>query len=203
MSNTTDNTEPRPGMLLSTDAAERKNTPLATGFLQYFPDALDRVTAQARKLSLNHTAKFLEWVIVAKLSYCSPHPPLKADRLSYLTTIAAASIALSELVLAGRAEQDRGQARVCTNLFELLRAYPLTCSAVARVSKAGNDQHNPGQPLHWERSKSTDHEDCIARHLVDVRELDTDGQPHAAKLVWRALAALQIELERDQAKGAP
>ena len=32
---------------------------------------------------------------------------------------------------------------------------------VARVSKAGNDQHNPGQPLHWARDKSADHADCV------------------------------------------
>jgi hypothetical protein len=76
--------------------------------------------------------------------------------------------------------------------------FPLALAEVARVSKAGNDQHNPGQPLHWAKEKSTDHHDCIARHLIDRGSLDTDGQRHSAKLAWRALAALQIELEGEQ-----
>lgn len=66
---------------------------------------------------------------------------------------------------------------------------------VAKVSKAGNDQHNPGQPLHWARGKSTDQADCIARHLIGRGTFDTDGQRHSAKLAWRALALLQEELE--------
>ena len=66
---------------------------------------------------------------------------------------------------------------------------------VAKVSKAGNDQHNPGQPLHWSREKSTDHADCIMRHLAERGDIDNDGQRHSAKLAWRALALLQEELE--------
>ena len=65
----------------------------------------------------------------------------------------------------------------------------------ARVSKAGNDQHHPGTPLHWDRSKSGDDLDAAARHLIDAGTLDTDGQRHTAKFAWRALAALQKELE--------
>ena len=80
----------------------------------------------------------------------------------------------------------------------VLDYFPLALAAVAQVSKAGNDQHNPGQPLHWARGKSTDHHDCIARHLIDRGTLDTDGQRHSAKLAWRALAALQVELEQER-----
>lgn len=68
---------------------------------------------------------------------------------------------------------------------------------VAKVSKAGGEQHHPGQPLHWERDKSTDHADCIARHLLERGTFDTDGQRHSAKLAWRALAILQEELEAE------
>lgn len=68
---------------------------------------------------------------------------------------------------------------------------------VAKVSKAGNDQHNPGQQLHWARGKSTDQADCIARHLIGRGTFDTDGQRHSAKLAWRALALLQEELEAE------
>lgn len=75
--------------------------------------------------------------------------------------------------------------------------FPLALAEVARVSKVGNDQHNPGQPLHWSKEKSTDHADCISRHLIDRHSRDTDGQRHSAKLAWRALALLQIELENE------
>ena len=82
----------------------------------------------------------------------------------------------------------------------VLDYFTAAIAEVARVSKAGNDQHNPGQPLHWARGKSTDHADCIMRHLAERGERDTDGQLHSAKLAWRALALLQTELEE---AGAP
>lgn len=82
----------------------------------------------------------------------------------------------------------------------LLYYFPAALAEVARVSKRGNDQHNPGQPLHWARGKSTDHADCILRHLTDAGTVDADGQRHTAKVAWRALALLQEELERE---GAP
>jgi len=78
----------------------------------------------------------------------------------------------------------------------VLDYFPLAMAAVAQCSKAGNDQHNPGQPLHWDRTKSLDHADCIARHLIDRGSFDTDGIRHSAKLAWRALALLQTELEK-------
>jgi hypothetical protein len=79
----------------------------------------------------------------------------------------------------------------------VLDYFPRALAEVARVSKAGSDQHHPGQPLHWEKGKSTDHADCIARHLMDRFSRDTDGQRHAAKLAWRALAFLQMLLEAE------
>ena len=80
----------------------------------------------------------------------------------------------------------------------LLDYFPDACAEVGHVSKVGNDQHNPGQPLHWAKGKSTDHADCIPRHLIDRGSFDTDGIRHSAKLAWRALALLQIELENEQ-----
>ena len=77
----------------------------------------------------------------------------------------------------------------------VLDYFPLAIAEIARVSKAGNDQHNPGQPLHWARGKSTDHADCIVRHLIDRGTVDTDGMRHSAKVAWRSLALLQVELE--------
>ena len=79
----------------------------------------------------------------------------------------------------------------------VLDYFPLALAEVARVSKAGNDQHNPGQPLHWARDKSSDHANCIGRHLIQRGSLDSDGMRHSAKLAWRALALLQEELEKE------
>lgn len=87
-------------------------------------------------------------------------------------------------------------------MFDGLLAYfPNALAAVSQVSKIGNDQHNPGQPMHWARGKSTDHENKIMRHLVDVGKKDKRGVRHAARLAWRALALLQEEIEREE--GAP
>lgn len=85
--------------------------------------------------------------------------------------------------------------------------FPDACAAVARVSKLGNDKHNPGEEMHHARGKSTDHADCIVRHLMDRGTIDEeDGTRHSAKVAWRALALLQEELEAageaDLARGA-
>lgn len=84
----------------------------------------------------------------------------------------------------------------------VLGYFPLAVAYVAFVSKVGNDQHNPGEPLHWARGKSTDHADCIVRHLIERGTVDTDGLRHSGKLAWRALANLQVELEAALADGA-
>lgn len=78
----------------------------------------------------------------------------------------------------------------------VLNYFPLAIAAVARLSKGGNDKHNPGEPLGWVRGKSMDHLDCIARHLIDVETLnEASGEYEDAQaLAWRALAKLQ-ELE--------
>lgn len=80
----------------------------------------------------------------------------------------------------------------------VLDYFPDALVEVAKLSKIGNDQHNPGQPLHWDKSKSTDHADCLVRHLLDRGALDADGVRHSAKVAWRALALLQTELENEQ-----
>lgn len=79
----------------------------------------------------------------------------------------------------------------------VLDYFPAAVAEIARVSKAGNDQHNPGQPLHWARGKSSDHADCITRHLIQRGTVDTDGMRHTAKMAWRALALLQEEIEAE------
>jgi len=82
----------------------------------------------------------------------------------------------------------------------VLDYFPAAIVEVAKVSKAGNDQHNPGQPLHWARGKSQDQADTMIRHFLERGTFDSDGIRHSAKMVWRALAILQLELE---AEGVP
>jgi len=90
----------------------------------------------------------------------------------------------------------------------VLMYFPAAVAGVARISKMGNDKHNPGQPLHHARGKSTDHADCIIRHLMDVndllarhRECESNSWTEVeveealllevSQLAWRALALSQ------------
>lgn len=77
----------------------------------------------------------------------------------------------------------------------VLAYFPDALLAVAELSRIGNDQHNPGQPLHWSKHLSNDHADCLVRHQLDVGKRDNDGVLHSTKVAWRALAQLQIEIE--------
>jgi hypothetical protein len=85
---------------------------------------------------------------------------------------------------------------LCTGVLDY---FPDALAAVAKVSRIGNDQHNPGQPLHWAKEKSTDHADCALRHFADRGQRDTDGGRHTAKAAWRVLAYLQMEIEAERA----
>ena len=81
-----------------------------------------------------------------------------------------------------------------------LRYFPDALMEVANCSYVGNEQHNPGQPLHWNRSKSGDELDAMMRHMKDIDGVDDDGVSHAAKVAWRALAYLQKKIEKEQAQ---
>lgn len=81
----------------------------------------------------------------------------------------------------------------------VLDYFPDALLVVAEVSRIGNEQHHPGEPLHWDKSKSTDEADALLRHLLDRGTLDTDGLRHSAKVAWRALALLQRELDAEAA----
>lgn len=76
--------------------------------------------------------------------------------------------------------------------------FPDALVAIAEVSQKGNDQHNPGKPLHWDRTKSADEADTMLRHFLQRGTKDSDGLRHSAKMAWRALALLQKELEAEQ-----
>lgn len=89
---------------------------------------------------------------------------------------------------------ERKQYPVATGVLDY---FPDAIVAVARVSWEGNNQHNPGEPLHWARGKSMDQEDTMMRHYLQRGTRDVDGQRHSAKMVWRALAILQLEIEQE------
>ena len=80
----------------------------------------------------------------------------------------------------------------------LVKYFPDALIAVAELSYVANEQHNPGEPVHWDRDKSKDHEDCLMRHLFEKGTMDVDGIRHSAKVAWRALSILQLEIEKER-----
>ena len=84
--------------------------------------------------------------------------------------------------------------RKATPVFSgVLKYFPNALKEVAKCSKAGNDQHHPDKPLHWDMDKSKDEYDALTRHLIDhtIDPLDDDGVLHLTKVCWRALAGLE------------
>ena len=88
-------------------------------------------------------------------------------------------------------DDERGDIMLATCLLDY---FPNACAAVARHSAKSNEKHNPGQPPHWARDKSTDHRNKIARHLIDAGGFDKDGNRHSVAIAWRGLALLEDEL---------
>lgn len=94
--------------------------------------------------------------------------------------------------------KDRKAIPIATGVIDY---FPDAIAELAKVSLAGNEQHHPGAPLHWDKSKSTDEADALMRHFIQRGTLDTDGYRHSAKVAWRAMALLQRELESEVANG--
>jgi hypothetical protein len=82
----------------------------------------------------------------------------------------------------------------------LIGYFPRALFRVAAHSFRSDRKHNPDKPEseapHWRRDASSDHLDCIVRHLAEMHE---DPDYHLAAIAWRALAALQ---EHEEKKGA-
>ena len=81
-------------------------------------------------------------------------------------------------------------------LSGVLKYFPNALKEVAKCSQAGNNQHHPDKPLHWDMDKSKDEYDALTRHLIDhtINPIDDDGTLHLAKVAWRALAGLERHL---------
>jgi hypothetical protein len=105
----------------------------------------------------------------------------------------------SELHVLPTDDKERKDLPIVTGV---LLYFPLALAEVARVSKLGNDKHNPGQPLHWSRAKSADHLDSAGRHIIDAG-LAGDGEGkdgmHLANAIWRLCAQLQLVMEKKNA----
>lgn len=95
-----------------------------------------------------------------------------------------------------------------------IRYFPAALAGVARISKIGNDKHNPGEELHHARGKSMDHTDCIVRHLMDLDDLlaalsrgeEVNVEAVLAEvnsMAWRALAYSQEIHEKFGSPMAP
>ena len=78
----------------------------------------------------------------------------------------------------------------------VLDYFPDALAEVAKASVAGNNQFLKGQPLHWDRTKSTDESDALIRHYLERDGVDVDGVLHAGKMAWRALAYCQKLIEK-------
>lgn len=91
--------------------------------------------------------------------------------------------------------KERKQRPVATGVIDY---FPDALVEIALLSWTGNEQHNPGTPLHWDRSKSGDEADALMRHFIDRGKRDADGMRHSAKVAWRALAMLQKEIEAER-----
>ncbi len=74
--------------------------------------------------------------------------------------------------------------------------FPDATALVAYLSKVANEQHNPGEPMHWAKEKSTEELDSLMNHLIDIAangplSQDSDGILDAVKVAWRGMANLQ------------
>jgi len=90
---------------------------------------------------------------------------------------------------------DRKRFPVATGCLDY---FPDAIAAIANCSLVGNEQHHPDKPLHWDKDISQDHSDALMRHFMQRGTVDDDGVSHTAKVAWRALAMLQIEIEKNR-----
>lgn len=80
---------------------------------------------------------------------------------------------------------------------------PAALVCFAALSKVGNDKHNPGEPLHHARDKSSDHSDCLRRHQLDAGDPAADELEEAVCAFWRAGMRVQLLAEKLGAPKAP
>lgn len=87
-------------------------------------------------------------------------------------------------------------------VFEgFMKYFPDAIMEISNHSFKANEKHNPGEPLHWAKEKSTDEASSLIRHLIDYAQgerTDDDGLSILSAIGWRAMAFVQRELETGQ-----
>lgn len=78
--------------------------------------------------------------------------------------------------------------------------FPKSIATLAHHSYKSNEKHNPGEDMHWDRDKSPDHLDCMARHMLDQLDVELDSIEEKTATAWRAMAELEIALEEKAAE---
>lgn len=137
------------------------------------------------------------WFLAKRLDMVRPVAPAKSDA-EHFADIAKLADHISppagDAMTLTADSKTRKATPIATGVLDY---FPLALAAISRLSKAGNDKHNPGQPMHWARGKSTDHVDCVVRHLIDRGKIDPDsGELHDVGMAWRALANLELAEEK-------
>lgn len=96
--------------------------------------------------------------------------------------------------------EERKRIPLATGLFDY---FPDALVEVAKLSWEGNEKHNPGEPTHWAREKSTDHRDCLLRHFLDAGPSGHSNYriEHLRAIVWRGMAELQLACEARRQSG--
>ncbi len=87
-----------------------------------------------------------------------------------------------------------------------LMYFPYAFAELARLSARANEQHNPGEPIHWDYSKSIGDGNETLRHLMDScgpNPVDAEGVYHDVKVLWRAAETVERRIRRERGIGGP
>ncbi len=69
-------------------------------------------------------------------------------------------------------------------------------AGLTRHAVRSNEKHNPGEPVHWARGKSTDHPECVLRHSWDIAEMTAWCRANRGHPDWEKNVTL-LEHEHD------
>lgn len=166
---------------LPRNSAERKKIPMATGLIDYFPATIEALSEIGLMITPSPASQVLRGLLFVERPEERLHGCLSA-------------LVILQTELIGYSPRTK-----VASLCDLFDNFAEALAEVAKVSWYGNEKHNPGQPLHHARWKSTDHADCIVRHLVERGGRDGE-MLHTACLVWRCMA---LDQQMREAEGAP
>ena len=72
--------------------------------------------------------------------------------------------------------------------------FPHAIVEITKQSMKGHLQHyDKDEPLHWDKSRSSDDRDAMQRHRIDLKSCELDGDLYgqleaSAAMAWRAIA---------------